>query len=126
MWQETRVAPRYNTRLICRILPANIDSTNKLPRQTIGYTRDISASGIAAVVSTIGPEKQYLTSRDSPLLVEIDFASGSIAMETTYVRMERLTRTHYHQDEGYLVCFSIRTMTKAARGRFEEYLAAMG
>ena len=113
-------------RLICRILPANNDSTKKSPTHTIGYTRDISASGIAAVVSSVGPEKQYLTSRDSPLSVEIDFASGSIAMETAYVRMERLTRTHYHQDEGYLVCFSITTMTKAAQGRFEEYLAAIG
>ena len=129
MWEfnERRIAPRHKTRLRCRLLFPAAESAAGLRRPSapplVGYTRDISASGLAVIVANI---KGYghLMDLDYTLLVELDLPAGQLEIQTNPRRVERLVRDA--TDSGYLLGLQIKKINESLLPRFEQYLYALG
>lgn len=129
MWEfvDRRVAPRHKTRLQCRLMFPSAETpagTRWQPRPLVGYTRDISASGIAVIVADIGTAYGPLTEMSSRILAELELPSGKIEVEVSPARMERLE--HGQEDAGFLLGLHIRKINESLRARFEQYLYALG
>jgi c-di-GMP-binding flagellar brake protein YcgR len=130
MWEfnERRVAPRHTTRLRCRLLFPATETAEGVRRPAVpplvGYTRDISASGLGVIVAGIRGTHVHLTDLDSVVLVELDLPSGQIEVRTSPARVERLAGDG--ADTGYLVGLRITKINESLLPRFEQYLYALG
>jgi hypothetical protein len=129
MWEfdEKRAATRYRTRLLCRLSlldrGAARGGSSHAP-SAFGYTRDISATGLAVIVSSINAGYGYLTNLDATLLVELELPTGQIEIKASPVRLQRLAEDDI--DKGYLVGLHIRQINDSVRERFEQYLYTLG
>ena len=132
MWEfnERRIAPRHATRVRCRLLFPSTETAEGVRRPAaaplVGYTRDISASGLGVVVSSIRGTHVHLTDLDSVVLVELDLPSGQIEVRTSPARIERLAGGGGGDDTGYLVGLRITKINESLLPRFEQYLYALG
>lgn len=129
MWEfhEKRIAPRHKTVLQCRLLFPSAETpsgTRWRPSPLVGYTRDISASGLAVIVADMGTAYGPLTDLGTDLLVELELPSGQIEIQANPVRIVRLT--HEATDRGFLIGLQIRKINESLRPRFEQYLYALG
>lgn len=128
MWefQEKRAATRYKTRLLCRLSLLGTVTAAVSPARApkvVGYTHDISATGLAVIVASINAHA-YLTDLTATLLTVLELPTGQIEIETSPVRVERLKKTD--PDDGYLVGLHIRQISEGVRSRFEKYLYTLG
>lgn len=128
MWEfhERRIAQRLTTRLLCKIVFFN-DRSGGVNRQItplVGYTRNVSSSGLAVVVSSIKAEHSPLTDIDSILIVELTLPNGEIEMRARPVRIERLGKDDV--DKGRLIGMKIEHINENVRERFEDFLYALG
>lgn len=131
MWEfnDKRVAPRFTTRLRCRLLFPATDSAEGGRRHApapplVGYTRDVSASGLAVIVSNISSAGGHLTDLDATVLVELDLPSGQVEVQTAPARIERLPGGG--ADSGYLVGLRITKIHESLRPRFEQFIYTLG
>jgi len=130
MWEfnDKRVAPRFTTRLRCRLLFPATDSAEGVrrhaPAPLVGYTRDVSSSGLAVIVSNISSAGSHLTDLDATVLVELDLPSGQIEVQTAPARIERLPGGG--ADSGYLVGLRIERIHESLRPRFEQFIYTLG
>lgn len=88
-----------------------------------GHTRDISADGLAIVVSAIHIDGHYLVGEGRILLVELELPDGAVQIKINPVRYERLD-----EDEsmaGYLIGSGITQMSDEDRSRFMAYIAQL-
>ncbi len=121
-----RVAPRYATHLEVGLalnvtLPGS--KTDGTPLRLAGYTRDISASGLALVVPSIRVGGQYVTGENRRLRIMLKLPTGQIEILATPVRYSPLDDDAV--DTGYLVGVQIVSMNDEDRARFNAYLDKM-
>ncbi|HEY0079980.1 MAG TPA: PilZ domain-containing protein [Pyrinomonadaceae bacterium] len=129
MWEfdEKRAATRYRTRLLCRISLLDTGAARGASSHApvgVGYTRDISATGLAIIVSSISASYGYLTDLEATLLVELELPTGQLEIKASPVRIQRLGEEGI--DRGYLVGLHIRQINDGVRERFEQYLYTLG
>ena len=89
----------------------------RLPKLN-GHTLDISATGLALVVSAIRIGEHYLAGTDHKLHIKLELPSGPVEMMVATVRYESL------EDEGgYLIGARILEISDTDRVSFEKYVA---
>lgn len=126
-----RVAPRYVTHLEVGLalnvtLPvanAGARKDDSQPLRLAGYTRDISASGLALIVPSIRVGGQYVTGENRRLRILLKLPTGQIEIHATPVRYSPLDEDGV--DTGYLVGVQIISMSDEDRARFDAYLEKM-
>ena len=125
-----RVAPRYVTHLEVGLalnvtLPgADASKKDTKPLKLAGYTRDISASGLALIVPSIRVGGQYVTGENRRLRIMLKLPDGPIEIQATPVRYSPLDAAD-GVDTGYLVGVQIVGMSDEDRARFNAYLERM-
>jgi hypothetical protein len=92
------------------------------PLTVLGYTRDISANGLALIVPTI--RSDLSESGNYLLRIILALPTGDVSMNAIAVRHERLDASS--PDIGYLVGASISEMSESDRNLYLEYLRALG
>ena len=88
-----------------------------------GHTRDISADGLAIVVSSIHIDGHYLVGEGRILQVQLELPDGAVEIKVNPVRYERLD-----EDEspvGYLIGSGIAQISDDDRKRFLDYIAQL-
>lgn len=129
MWEfvERRAAPRHQTRLQCRLTFPEAETpsgTRWQPRPLVGYTRDLSSSGLAVIVADLGTAYGPLTDWATALVVELQLPSGMIEIEASPARIVRLARDE--EEHGFLLGLRIQKIQESLRPRYEQYLYALG
>jgi hypothetical protein len=125
-----RRAPRYVTHLEVGLalnvsLPgADAAKKETQPLKLAGYTRDISASGLALIVPSIRVGGQYVTGENRRLRIMLKLPTGPIEIHATPVRYSPLDEDD-GVDTGYLVGVQIVSMSDEDRARFTAYLEQM-
>ena len=114
-----RHAPRRRLRLACRVAPDG-KGTPRAP-QLSGWTRDISASGLALVLPAVHVGGRYLTGADVTLRVVLELPTGPLELLAAPVRHEQLGADD--ADKGFLIGVRITQMSAADRARYEALLA---
>jgi hypothetical protein len=125
--QNRRRVIRRKARLpvsVSRVEPnAPVDSADD-PLSVLGYTRDLSADGLALIVPSIPPGEDDLTSGAHRLRIILALPAGDIEMCVTVVRHERLDESD--AEIGYLLGVSIAEMMKNERELYLEYVRTLG
>jgi hypothetical protein len=88
-----------------------------------GYTRDLSTSGLAIILSTFVIGHRSLRDFET-LLVQLELPTGHVEVEASPVRIQRLDRED--KDEGYLVGLRITKHNDSVRERLERFLYTLG
>ena len=122
-----RRAPRFIAHLEAG-LALNVSFSNAKPgaredEQSLklaGYTRDISATGLALIMPAIRIGGQYITGENRTLEILLKLPSGTIKIKATSARYSPLDEEG--TDTGYLIGVQIVHMSDEDRARFEDYL----
>jgi len=80
-----------------------------------GYTRDISATGLALIVPAIRIGEHYLTGEDRRLRVALDLPSGPIELIVAPARYEPLNDEN---EQGFLIGVRITEISSQDRERY--------
>jgi hypothetical protein len=126
MWEinnERRASPRRNVNLEFRVLLVARKTSAEGEEQTlplIGYTRDISESGLALMVSAKSMSVLYNLGGTYTLQLVLQLPTGPIELEVTPARYQ-------HINEGsagshILIGARITKMSDEDRARFSEYI----
>lgn len=99
-------------------------SSTAHPPSALGYTRDISAEGLALIVPSILLGDYDLSSGELMLRIILALPTGNVELRATVVRHERLEQSA--PDIGYLIGLSITEMSEADRTLYAEYLHTLG
>lgn len=125
-----RRAPRYITHLEVGLalsvsLPGAKTGAAREGKQLrlTGYTRDISASGLALIVPSIRIGGQYITDSNRTLQITLKLPTGQIEIQGIPVRYSPLDEDA--NDTGYLIGVQIESMTEDDRARFDAYLQTL-
>lgn len=94
------------------------------PPTTLGYTRDISAGGLALIVPSVALGGHDLASAEQMLRIILALPSGNVLMHVAVVRHERLDESG--ADIGYLIGLSISEMSEDDRTLYAEYMHTLG
>jgi hypothetical protein len=91
-----------------------------------GYTRDISATGLALIVPSIRIGGQYITGENRALQIMLKLPTGSILIHGTPVRYSPLEAEEEEgSDNGYIIGVSITDMSDEDRARFNAYIESV-
>jgi hypothetical protein len=126
MWEfnaERRLTPRRSLKLEFRVLLVATKTSAAGEEQTlplIGYTRDISESGLALLVSAKSMSVLYSLGHDYTLQLVLSLPTGPVELEVTPARYQ-------HINEGksgslILIGAQITKISDEDRVRFVEYL----
>jgi hypothetical protein len=129
MWEfnvERRVAPRRNVKLEFRVLLVATRTSAEGEEQTlplIGYTRDISESGLALLVSAKSMGVLYGLGHDYTLQLVLTLPTGPVELEVRPARYE-----HVNQGKAgsfILIGAQITKIGDEDRARFKLYLDSL-
>lgn len=121
-----RRAPRYVIRLPFTVAlhePALADENVRRAPHLDGFTRDLSANGLALILPAVRIGERYLTGTDATLRIRLEHPTGPLELLATPVRYEQLDADA--TDKGYLVGVQIKEMSVAARLRYETHLRSL-
>lgn len=126
MWEinnERRVAPRQRINLDFRVLlvatKRGVDGEEQvLP--LMGYTRDISKSGIALLVSARSMNVLYNLGQSYTLQLVLTLPNGSVELEVAPVRYQHINEGE--QGSRILIGAQITKMSADDRVKLDEYL----
>ena len=125
-----RRAPRYVTHLeVGLALSVSMPGGNAMtraagqPLRLAGYTRDISASGLALIMPSIRIGGQYITGENRTLQIILKLPTGTIEIYGTPVRYSPLDEEG--ADTGYIIGVQITTMSDQDRARYNAYIESM-
>lgn len=122
-----RYAPRYDARVL--LVVSSLDHSTRRPTAhwhspTLeGYTRDISATGLALIVPAIHIGGRYLTGENRTLLITLNLPPQPIEIQATAMRYERLGEED--TKIGYLIGAHITMMNEEDRARYTTYLRTL-
>ncbi|MDQ3667309.1 MAG: PilZ domain-containing protein [Acidobacteriota bacterium] len=85
-----------------------------------GFTKDLSATGLALIVPAIRIGGHYLAGGERTLEVELELPSGPIHLRVTSVRYEPVDEDRL--EEGYKIGVRITDMSAADRECLKSYL----
>ncbi|HEY6186600.1 MAG TPA: hypothetical protein VIW80_02895 [Pyrinomonadaceae bacterium] len=129
--KERRTTRRHRTQLAIRVLVVVTKRTaddGDHVLTCIGYTHDISETGIALVISAKSINEAYLDRADCTMQVGLTLPTGSVDIKAIPVRYQRVAdgRTdaseEHSAEQGYLVGMLITEMNEDARSRYLEYI----
>jgi len=129
MWEinkERRATPRRRLSLEFRVLLVatrkGVDGEEQM-LPLIGYTHDISESGIALVVSTKSMSVLHNLGQSYTLQLMLTIPRGSVELEITPARYQHITDA----DTGsrFLIGAQITKISDTDRERFIEYLESL-
>lgn len=124
-FHDRRQAPRLRSRLMFTVsIPRPLDGngSGKPTHFLSGHTRDISANGLALLVSCVHLNGRHLTADGRPLEVRLDLgAETEVRMLVVPERYERLDEPELSY--AYLIGVRIVEMDEADRQRYQSYLA---
>lgn len=122
-----RAAPRYAIQLEAGLsLNAALGtagikkSTDGTPLHLAGYTRDISQTGLALILSSVHVGGQYLTAQNRVLEITLKLPTGFIQLHALPVRYTPLDKDG--TDTGYVVGVQIAQMDEPDRARYQAQL----
>lgn len=124
---DRRRAPRVRLRLPFSLSLPGIRSNARGAQHSLaleGFTRDVSATGLALILPAIRIGEHYLTGEGRILRITLEFPTGPIQIDAVPVRYERLDETE--PEKGYLVGVKITEMSDDDRARFNEGIKAEG
>jgi hypothetical protein len=118
---DRRRSPRVHLRLACAVsLHEPDDEGTRRHAQLTGFTRDISASGLALILPAVRIGERYLTGAGATLRVQLEHPTGSLELLATPVHYDQLSGEE--SDKGFLVGVRIVGMSDADRARYEAHL----
>jgi hypothetical protein len=122
---DRRRAPRYRQRLPFIISLPDVRSgggaNGALRSPSLeGFTRDVSATGLALILPAIRIGEHYLTNEDRPLRITLEMPTGTLQIAAVPVRYERLDENE--TEKGYLVGVKITERSDDDRARFTGHL----
>jgi len=121
-----RRATRHKVRLNAVVALHNaktsgMDGNNKKTSVLEGYTRDLSATGLALVLHAIRIGDQYLTHQEHTLEIELELTDGqTILVRAVAVRYEQLDGEN---EKNYLI--GTRILKISDQERFDAYLQTL-
>jgi hypothetical protein len=125
-----RAAPRYMTHLEAGLaLSLTMPSVKHRGRQAgqplklAGYTRDVSATGLAIIVPSVRIGGQYITGENRRLEITLKLPSGQIEVQAIPVRYSPLEADA--ADTGYLIGVQITGMSDEDRALFDAYIETL-
>jgi hypothetical protein len=125
-----RRAPRYVTHLEAGLaLSVSLSNakgsavSDGQPLKLAGYTRDISATGLALIVPAIRIGGQYITGENRTLEIMLKLPAATIKIRATPVRYSPLDQEG--TDTGYLIGAQIVHMSDQDRTHFDAYLETL-
>ena len=122
-----RRAPRFKTHLeaglaISVSVPGGAKNrANGGSLRLAGYTRDISATGLALIVPAIRIGGNYITGENRTLEIMLKLPGGTVKIYGKPVRYTSLDEDDA-TDTGYLVGIHIESISEQDRARFDEYI----
>jgi hypothetical protein len=124
---ERRRAQRHSAQREAHLLfiasPLAVESEH--PRHTLmGHTRDISETGLSLVVASTHVSDYDLCEVGRLLKIKLSLPSGVAEMDSEVVRSEWLDEDDPRK--GYFLGVRITKIRDEDRGRFTEYLSAVG
>lgn len=120
---DRRRSPRYRVRLTASvmIIEPKVRESGKIRLPKLeGFTRDVSAKGLALILPAIRINDSYLMGEGRALLVLMETPRGPIEMRVAPVRYEKLERSE--TEKGYLFGVRITEMSEKDREAFNSYL----
>lgn len=119
-----RLKAQRQARLLFNVSIVN-DATGERHNQTIplvGFTRDISETGLALIVPSLRTGDRYLVDEGCMLrVVLLDLPSGEVEIFATPVRYQQLNEPEI----GYLIGVQITEMSESDRTRLLQYLKTL-
>jgi hypothetical protein len=128
---ERRTTRRHRTLLAIRVLVLVTKRTAEDGERVltcIGYTHDISETGLAVVISARSISEAFLDRKDCTMQVGLTLPTGSVDVTAIPVRYQRVTegKTQWGEEvpteQGFLVGMLITEMHDDARARYVQYL----
>ncbi len=122
-----RHAPRRTTRLDFKLSLVDAKKGTDAGRQELapnGYTRDISATGLALIVPAIRIGDYYLSGEDHTLRIWLKLQGGLIQIDAIAKRHERLDDTN-SGETGYLIGAHITEINEIDRALFTKYYKSL-
>jgi hypothetical protein len=128
---ERRSTRRHRTQLAIRVLvlvTKRTDDEGESVLTCIGYTHDISETGIALVISAKSINEAFLDRANCTMQVGLTLPTGSVDITAIPVRYQRVAESKMDEGEaipaeqGFLVGMLITEMNDDARARYVEYL----
>lgn len=124
---DRRRAPRVELRLAFSLSLPVVRTHANVERRApslAGFTRDVSATGLALILPAIRIGEHYLTGEGRALRIMLEFPTGPLQLDAVPVRYERLDEGD--PEKGYLVGVRITEVSDHDRARFIEYLRSRG
>ena len=124
---ERRQTPRHTARREAHLLfiASLLAIESQRPPQTlIGYTRDISETGLSLIVTSTHISDYELCGVDCLLRIKLSLPSGIVEIEAKVVRSEWVDEEDPRQ--GYFVGVRITDLSNVDRSRYTDYLATLG
>ena len=121
--RNLRQSPRHSPRLpftLSMLDQASAGSGVRLALKLTGYTRNVSETGMALIVPAIRKGDHHLAARNRKLLIVLELPNGTIRLQATPIRYERLNFSF--SENGYLIGVRIISMSDNDRVRFLKYL----
>ena len=122
-----RRAPRYRARLLFSVSlldKATADKSSPPQKRRApaveGYTRDLSATGLALIVPAIRVGDRYLSGEGNILSIKLELPAGPVQIQAAPVRYEQLGEDS--EEKGFLIGTHITEMSESDRTRYTEYL----
>src|SRR5919206_510722 len=83
---DRRRSPRFRVRLACAVSLYEPDDARRATAQVVtGYTRDLSASGLAIVLPAVRIGERYLTAAGTTLRIQLAHPAGPLELLATPV-----------------------------------------
>ncbi|MEO6392193.1 MAG: PilZ domain-containing protein [Pyrinomonadaceae bacterium] len=120
--RSLRQSPRHSPRLPLKLTMIDAHAPQgTVPRLTLsGFTRNISATGLALIVPEIKLGERHLVGDNRTLLVVIELPTGPVKLHAQPIRYERLK--HGALAGQYLIGARILGIDDASRVRMGRYL----
>ena len=118
---------RRKVRLTASVSVIERDAPSESPHHpltVLGYTRDISADGLALIVPSIGMGSDITEGESYVLRIILALPLGDVALSAVVVRQERLDENS--TDIGFLIGTRITEMEAGERDLYLEYLHTLG
>lgn len=123
---DRREVKRLRVRLALSISIASPAKNLQGSRRTMsmdGHTLDLSANGMAIILSAITLGEHHLVGENRSLNVQLELPAGPVEMQVVPVRYERLEEDA--SETGYLMAAKIVGMSESDRARYADYVSTL-
>jgi hypothetical protein len=119
---DRRRAERVNVKLpfAVSLLDHQSARDSRPTSRLYGHTLDVSATGLALIVSAIRIDDHYLAGEGRTLRIDLELPAGEVVIQANSARYERLDESE--SEQGYLIGANIIAMSDSDRVLYNEYV----